>query len=243
MSTQQSCLWHPGIGFLRAAAVCSLLSAFTTLVLILLPTPSANGFESQLDLHANNQYLFRTWIYWLHPQLTLVAVIGTCLVKMRRMPGIATTTLVFFLIWAQAEAMQQSLAIDALNQFWRPTYLATDSEITRRALESMLVGFDGLYDSYYFLLLHAFGVGSSLMALVLFSDRILDRVLAFCFLFFGVLSLLSFCSYYLHATSLSGITQLAYAWIYPWLQPLARAGLAIFLWQCASKHRHLAHDA
>jgi hypothetical protein len=55
--------------FYRVAAICSFISAATTLCLIFLPRlyPRAASFEQNIALIENPIYTLRLWIYLFHP--------------------------------------------------------------------------------------------------------------------------------------------------------------------------------
>ena len=61
--------------FLRVEAVCSALSAVTTLLLIFLPDffIAAQGFEARMARVHESAYILRSWVYLLHPFLVLTA--------------------------------------------------------------------------------------------------------------------------------------------------------------------------
>ena len=58
--------------FYRTAAICSLLSAVTTLGLIFLPKLFApiDGFEGRMGRVHDGWYQLRAWIYLVHPFIT-----------------------------------------------------------------------------------------------------------------------------------------------------------------------------
>ncbi len=201
------------------------------MTLMWIDVPSASSIQEQALLHQHPEYLFRTWVYFLHPLLVLVAVIGLFTTQYRKHLGWSMMFLLFFFIWAHTEAMQQALTLDALNQYWRPAYLSTADLTTKQAMEFLMLGFPGIYDSHYFLLLFAFGIGSTAMGGVMLHGSGLHRLLGYAFVFFGVLSLVSFINYYLWPNPSGALVQFSYAWIYPWLQPLARIGLGVLLWR------------
>lgn len=215
--------------FLVAAAICALMSAITTSILITIDVPRSDDIFEQAQLANDTTYLFRTWTYFFHPLVTLVSMIGVFLTQYLKNPGVAITALIFFIFWAFAEALQQALALDALNQYWRPMLLNTEDPASQATAIHLVTGFRGIYDSFYFLLLFAYGIGSLLMGLLLVRSPGLSRFLGTVMIYFGVLSLVSFFSYYTPWQSATGFVGWNYQWIYPVLQPMARALLAWFL--------------
>jgi len=66
---------HFGPTFYRTAAVCSVLSAVTTLGLIFLPnffTP-VDSFEGRMARVHDPAYVLRSWVYFIHPFLVMMA--------------------------------------------------------------------------------------------------------------------------------------------------------------------------
>ena len=217
--------------FYRAAALCSLLSAITTCLLIMIPVQSPPDFLQQAALSTNTTYLFRSWVYFFHPMFALVSVIGLFLTQFQKNPGTAITALIFFIFWALTEALQQAFNLDALNNYWRPMLLnATDSE-TRITATHLLTAFNGIYDSFYFLLLFSFGIGSLLMGSLMIKGKRLQFIIAVSMIYFGVLSLISFITYYGPWPEASNFIAWNYQWIYASAQPLTRLLIAWYLWQ------------
>ena len=231
---------QPGIsGFLKFAAVCSVLSALTTTLLIAIETPAAGELLIEAQLSKNPTYLFKRWIFFFHPQLYLVAMLALLLTLLKRSPGFASIGFVFMFIWAVTEALQQALTIDALNQYWRPQLLASTAAGNSgdpRANSALILieGFPAIYDSYYFLLLFAFGVGSLSFGWLMLSIAGLARWLGLAMVFFGVLSLVSFGMYYGGWSAVSGFVNFSYQWLYPVLQPAARLLLGFWLWRLST---------
>ena len=215
--------------FLVFAAICAFMSAITTSILVSVDIPRSEDIFEQARLAHDTTYLFRTWAYFFHPLVALVSMIGVFLTQHRQNLGVAITALIFFIFWAFAEALQQALALDALNQYWRPMLLNAEDPSSQATAVHLITGFRGIYDSFYFLLLFAYGIGSLLMGLLLVRAPKLSRFLGVVMIYFGVLSLVSFFSIYTPWQLASGFVAWNYQWIYPFLQPLARALLAWFL--------------
>lgn len=215
--------------FLKATAICSFLGAITTTILIFVPSPTAADFESQVMLFKNNLYLSKLWVLFLHPQVNLLACLGIAYLLFRKYPFQIVFGTLFLCIWAYTEMSQQSLLIDALNQLWRPGYLEANDEVSKKVYETLIKTASGISDSNYFLVIYGFGLGSLFFGLGFIREEGLGKVLGYSLLFIGILSLASFIRYYLGITSLSPIVNWCYQWIYPYLQPLVRIGLGIWI--------------
>ena len=216
--------------FLRLAAVCSVLGAMTTALLIFLPNPVAEGFEANVLLHQNRMHITKLWILFLHPQVNTLAVLGITALLIRKFPATIIPGTFFILVWAFAEMAQQAFMIDAVNQFWRPEFLQAANEAEKAALYSELAGVAAIRDSMYFLVIYGFGLGSLLLGLALYQEGNLARWLGYAFIFIGILSLASFIRYYLGMEVLGPLADLVYDWVYPVLQPGVRVALGIWLW-------------
>lgn len=215
--------------FLKATAICSFLGAITTTILIFVPSPTATDFESQVMLFKNSLYLSKLWVLFLHPQVNLLACLGIAYLLFRKYPLQIVFGTLFLFIWAYTEMSQQSLLIDALNQLWRPGYLEANNEASKKLYETLIKAASGISDSNYFLVIYGFGLGSLFFGLGFIWEEGLGKLLGYSLLFIGILSLASFIRYYLGITSLSPIVNWCYQWIYPYLQPLVRIGLGIWI--------------
>lgn len=214
--------------FLKVTAVCSFLGALTTALLIFLPSPSAPDFESQLLLSSNRLYLTKLWVLFLHPQLNLIASLGLAYLLFRRYPTYIILGTLFLSVWAYTEMSQQALLIDALNQIWRPGYLSSSGDALI-VYETLIKGAAGISDSNYFIVIYGFGLGSFFYGLAFTNEGAFKKSLGISLLFIGVLSCAAFSSYYLGATILSPAVNWCYTWVYPYLQPLVRVALGVWI--------------
>jgi hypothetical protein len=217
--------------YLRLAAVCSVLGAITTGLLIYLPNPAAEDFEAMVLLHQSNLHLAKLWILFLHPQFNSIAVLGITVLLLRRYPVYIIPGTLFILVWAFSEMAQQAYMIDAVNQLWRPGYLQAADEAAKQAFYSQLVGAEAIRDSLYFLVIYGFGLGTLLIGLALLQTDRLGSWIGAAFVLIGILSISSFARYYLGMGFLSGPVDWVYDWIYPVLQPAVRIALGLWLWR------------
>lgn len=223
--------------FLGFAAICSILGAITTALLIFLPNPEATDFMSKVQLHSNNLYLAKLWILFIHPQVNILASLGIAVLLLRKYPLLIITGLFFLLIWAYTEMSQQSLLIDALNQAWRPGYMEASDPNVKNAFYALITGTSGISDSKYFLLIYGFGLGSLLYGFALIKETCLGKWIGFALIFIGVLSLSSFARYYLGLSFFSPPADFAYTWIYPYLQPAVRIAIGVWIWKKIQESR------
>ena len=217
--------------FLKIAAMCSLLGAITTALLIFLPQPSAATFDAQLQLHQNPLYLFKLWILFLHPQFNFIASLGLGMLLIKHRPWAILIGCLFLGTWAYTEMSQQAYLIDALNQLWRPAYIAATETEQQGIYRTLIQGIGGISDSHYFIVIYAFGMGSLLYGWSMIQVHDWGKWLGWSLLFIGLLSIVSFGRYYLGLQFLNSPANFMYRWIYPYLQPLVRIGIALWIYQ------------
>lgn len=215
--------------FLLTSAVCSFLGALTTALLLFLPAVDALDFESKIQLYQNKLYLTKLWILFLHPQFNTVASLGICFLLFKKYPLHIILGTLFLLVWFYSEMSQQAFLIDALNQMWRPNYIQATDEITKNINRTLIYGATGLSDSKYFLVIYGFGLGSLFYGLALVQEQKMGRWIGMSLIFIGILSLSSFLRYYLSMDLLSPFVDWTYTWIYPYLQPLVRIGIGVWI--------------
>ena len=218
--------------FLRVAAVCSVLSVVTTLMLIFLPEffASAQGFEARIARVHETAYRLRAWAYLLHPFITLTAALGIAFALRHRAPLLALFGALGFTWWAFTEASQQTLTLFAFDR-WRVAYAAAD-EATRATIRINAAMYDGIWDGMYMLLLIAFAIGNTCYGIALLSRGGLARVVGGFMLAACVLTVLLF----INELGISLLPEAVLKWMYPTIQPLGRLLIGVWLWRVASAH-------
>lgn len=219
---------------IKVTAICSFLGAITTALLLFLPNPEAVDFAARAALHDNSLYLSKLWILFIHPQVNILASIGIACLLWKKYPLQIIIGLFFLMVWAYTEMSQQALLIDALNQMWRPGYIQASGEVEQNMYTTLITAASGISDSKYFLVIYGFGLGSLLFGLAFIRETGLGKWIGIALLFIGVLSLASFARYYLGVSSLNGIVNWCYEWIYTYLQPLVRVALGVWIWSKGS---------
>ena len=222
--------------FLKLSAICSFLGALTTVLLIFLPNPVSTDFESQTLLFENRLYLNKLWILFIHPQLNILASLGIAYLLLKKYPLQIIIGTFFLLVWALTEISQQSLLIDSLNQIWRPGYVEAENEVTKNMFITLINAANGISDSKYFLVIYGFGIGSLLYGMAFVQQNGLAKWIGAALLFIGLLSISSFARYYLGISSLNTIVNWSYEWIYPYLQPLVRIAIGIWIFKEIKKN-------
>jgi hypothetical protein len=215
--------------FLRVAAVCSLLSAVSTLLLIFLPEwfLPAPDFAARMGRVHEPAYLLRSWVYLLHPFLVFTAALGIALLVWRRSPVLAIAGMLGFLLWACNEAGQQTLTLFAFDR-WRLAWESAD-ESARTALRINAVMYDGIWDGMYMLLLIGFAIGNACLGAALLGGDGLARVVGGFLLAACALTVALF----LGQIGLHLLPESLLGWAYPAIQPLGRTVIGVWLWRMA----------
>ena len=221
--------------FYRAAAVSSVLSAVTTLLLIFLPDfyAPAEGFDGRMNRVADPAYVARSWVYLIHPFLTLTAAVGVAM-RIGRLHSVAALAgLLGFVLWAFTEAGQQTLTLFAFDR-WRTAYLAGD-ELVRAHIHASTAIYDGLWDAMYFLLLLGFSIGNAAFGAAFVRGRGLTRIVGV-FFFAAVALTFTYIAGELRWFTLPDVLE---TWTYPAIQPLGRTLIGVWLWRAADERAAL----
>lgn len=217
--------------FYRFAAVCSILSAITTLGLIFLPgmMAPAGDFAARMARVNDPVYQLYAWVYFVHPFLVVAAALGVSMRLRREAPSLVIPGLVAFLLWGATEAGQQALTLFAFNP-WRLAWLAGDP-VVRATMEARTAVYDGVWNAMFFLLIVGFLIANSLYALALWRRPGLSRLVGALYAAAAILTL------QIVVVEVGGGQLLPEAldfWVYPLIQPVARTLIGVWLW----KHRN-----
>jgi hypothetical protein len=216
--------------FFRAAAVCSFLSAITTLLLIFLPRlyPPVVSFDDRMALGANVAYLTRSWAYLVHPFITVTASLAVAVRRRYQATGAATLGMLAFLLWGGTEAAQQALTKVALDRTWRAAWPTAD-EAARTLIRSHVALYDVLWDAMYLLIVMAFLAGNVLLALAMRGERGLGRWVSVAYWGAAALTL----TLVLAELGAPDVPEPLGSWLYPAIQPLGRFLIGLWLWRAA----------
>jgi hypothetical protein len=213
--------------FYRTTAVCSFISAATTLLLIFLPRfyGPAGSLDERVALIHQPLYQLRAWTYLLHPFVTLAAALGVATALRRFAPGAMVAGFLGFLLWAFTEAAQQTLTL-TVYQRWAAAYPQADAA-ARDVLRLQIASYDLIWDAMFLLLLLGFLAGNILYGSATIRSRGLTRVLG-AFYFAAAFLTLAGISRELSGPVLPPILE---TWLYPLIQPAARFTIGLWLWR------------
>jgi hypothetical protein len=223
--------------FYRGAAVCSFVSAITTLGLIFLPRlyQPVSGFEERMALTQNPAYVLRSWVYLLHPFLVVTAALAVAARCRFRAGGAASLGFLGFGLWGATEAAQQTLTLVALDRTWRAAWTTAD-ETQRSLIRGYVATYDALWDSLYLLLLLGFFAGNVFLAIATRAHPGMARWVSIAYVGGAAVTLLNL------SPELGGpqLETGATAWLYPAIQPAGRALTGLWLWREAEHERSMA---
>ena len=218
--------------FLRFAAACALALAVTTFLLWLLPRYSAPGgtFEQALARAADPYYIARLWVSLVHMVLGLVVALGLWRVLSPSSPGFAALGVALYAIWAVVELVAMATNLFGVNMAWRAGYAAADPA-TKEAYRVLIIGWSGVWDGLYFVLGSGYSLGSLVFGALAIRMTGIAR-LSGVFLFLAAAIRIAFL--------LGGYAGQAWAedaagFVYPVIQPVGRAVLAVWLWKESSR--------
>ena len=219
--------------FYRATAVCSVISAVTTLLLIFPPKfyGPVTSLELRIAVIENPLYQLRAWAYLLHPFMVMTAALGVATALRRIAAGTVIPGLLCFILWGFTEAAQQTLTLTAFHR-WAVAYRTADM-VARDTLRAQIAVYDALWDSMFLFLLIGFLIGNVLYGIATHHGHGLTRIISW----------LYFAAAFLTLTILSGefhgptLPEIISAWLYPLLQPAARFLIGVWLWRVGNANR------
>jgi hypothetical protein len=213
--------------FYRAAAICSFVTAVTTLGLIFLPEAwaPAGDFAGRMARVNDPVYRLYSWVYFVHRFFAVTAALAVAMRLRREAASLAIPGLLGFIVWGATEAGQQALTLMAFNP-WRLAWLAGDPAV-RATMELRTAVYDGIWNAMFSLILVAFFIGNLTYAAAMWRGRGLTRVVGVFYLLAALLTLSIFLGE-LGAPTIPGPIEF---WIYPLTQPLARTLIGVWLWR------------
>jgi hypothetical protein len=219
--------------FYRATAVCSFISAATTLLLIFPPKfyGPLTSLELRIEVVEHPLYQLRAWAYLLHPFMVMAAALGVAAALRRTAAGVVVPGLLGFLLWGFTEAAQQTLTVTAFHR-WAGAYRTADMA-ARETLRTQIAVYDALWDSMFLLLPFGFLVANVLYGIATLRGRGLTRTISWLY-FAAAFLTLTIISAELRGPTLPDVVS---AWLYPLLQPAARFLIGVWLWRVSDTDR------
>jgi hypothetical protein len=232
--------------FYRAAAIASVLSAFTTLGLIFLSSfyPPTPDFDARMALGTSPAYVLRSWVYLFHPFLVFTAALAVAARCRFRAAGAASLGLAGFALWAATEAAQQTLTKVALDRTWRAAWPAAD-ESARAVIRDHVAFYDVTWDAMYLLLLLGFFAGNLLIGAAVARTARAEPGSAGKGGSLGIWVAGAFwaaagLTFLLVVSEVGGPVIPGTDWLYPLIQPAGRTLIGVWLWREASSEARMS---
>lgn len=214
--------------FFRITAAAAFITGITTLGVHLLPRLYASpaDFEQSVALHAEPIYILRSWIVLAHVLLVAVSMLGLAGRRLNDSPGLMICGFLGYLLFTLAELLRTSISLFAVNRAWRATYSGAADDSVRTAMRTLLEGWPGINDSFFFLLVLGFLIGNLCFGLSFIRGQGLERYVGIALLLWAVLGLNTIVGDFAGSRLVS-----VPEWISWTFQPAVRFLIAWFLWQ------------
>lgn len=219
--------------FYRTAAVLSVLSALTTLLLIVLPHwyGPAPDLPARMARVQDPAYTLRAWTYLLHPFLVTAAALAVA----ARLRHVAASWVVpgclAFVLWGATEAVQQALTLFAYDP-WRVAWLAGDAGV-RATMHERDALYSAVWNALWTFLLLPFLLANALYAVALVRQQGMSFAVGAFYASAALLTALLLAREF----GLPTLPEPMLALLYPALQPIARVLIGIWLWRNADESR------
>jgi hypothetical protein len=233
MSSRPDLVTSPAVfspNFYRAAAIASVVSAVTTLLLIFLPSfyAAGEGFEGRMLRVNDPAYALRVWVAFIHPFLATYAAIAVAVRFRGKAAGLALLGGISYLVWGVVEAVQQALTLVAFDP-WRVAWIAGDAQV-RMQMPVRVAIYDGIWDALYLVLLVGIILGSACFSRLFWRSDALSRTIS---VFYFLVVPLSCYFFFISVGGHAFLPEKLVFWFYPLTQPLARTLIGVWLWRAA----------
>lgn len=217
--------------FFRATAAAAFITGLTTLCVHLMPRLYAGpaDFDRLVGLHAEPYYILRLWIVLGHVLLVAFSMLGLAAKRLNGSPGLMIFGFLGYLLFTLAELLRTSMGLFAINRGWRAAYAQATDESVKLSLRTLLEGWPGVNDGFFFLLVLGFFIGNLCFGLSFIHGAGPERYLGIALLLWSLLGL---------NTILGDFAGLRLVSVPEWIswtfQPAVRFFIAWFLWREAS---------
>ncbi len=221
---------QPGKSFLRLAAICCLISAFTTIgIHVIFPDPPAD-FDQRILLFRDQTYLFNRWWVIIHCLLVIISMWGIALIQLKKSPGFIGLGFMFFVVFGIAEITRQMFVLFYMNGLREQYYMAADEQI-RESLTPFIDNAGLLSSPLFGVFILSFGIGNLFYGLGLAGEKGFGKLISVLLVVWAAGTLLTLSNHFWKFPSIETIIE-KYNFTY---QPFVRALLAVWLWKEAIK--------
>lgn len=213
--------------FFRAAGVAAFITGITTLCVHLMPLLYAGpaDFERLVGLHAEPAYILRLWIVVVHVLLVVVSMLGLAAKRLNDSPGLMIIGFLGYLLFTLAELLRTAMGLFAVNRAWRAGYAQATDESVKLGLRTLLEGWPGVSDGFFFLLVLGFLIGNLCFGLSYVRGAGAERYVGIALLLWSALGLNTLSGYFA-GLNLVSVPE----WVSWTFQPAVRFFIAWFLW-------------
>lgn len=217
--------------FFKVTAVAAFVTGMTTFCVHLMPRLYAGPieFERLVGLHEEPYYLLRLWIVVVHVLLVAVSMLGLTARKLNESPGLMIVGFLGYLLFTAAELFRTSMGLFALNRAWRAAYAQTPDESVKASLRTLIDGWPGINDGFFFLLILGFLIGNLCFGLAFIRSVGLDRYVGLALILWAALGLNTLLGDFAGFRSIE-----VPEWISWTFQPAVRFFIAWYLWSIAA---------
>lgn len=214
--------------FLRLTAICAMASVITTLLNTQLVHfyPAPVTFQDRVLLSTHSVYLFRQWVLWLHPLVTLLLAVGLYQAVRATERGWAQAGLLFGFLEKGLEFVGQTLHLFTVNLNWRSAYLAASTAAERDNIERKLALFADVWNDCYLVLWVSYALFAIFFAVALREDPS-ARWLRWSLYLTALLTAVMVVSDYGKQAWMAAVLPVAY----PFGMTICRLFTAVFLWK------------
>ena len=212
-------------------AVAAFVTGFTTLCVHLMQRLYAApaDFDGSIGLHAEPFYILRLWIVLAHVLLVAVSMLGLGAKRLNDSPGLMIFGFLGYLLFVLAELLRTAIGLFTVNKAWRATYAQATDETVKASLRTLLEGWPGVSDSFFFLLILGFFIGNLCFGFSFIRGVRSERFVGIALLLWASLGFNTLMGL-LAGWSLISIPE----WVSWTFQPAVRFFIAWFLWREAS---------
>ncbi len=221
------------VSFIKAAAVCAILSGLTTFAVHLVPLAwaGATTFDQLVALRLNPLYLARLWMVYLHLFFVVTSMVGIALIKSRASAGLVVVALIGYVLFAFTESTRISLALFAVNASWRAAYATSSDEAIRSAMRTLLLGWPGINDALFVLFVLGFSTGNLFYSIATWKSVGLEKIVSIALLIWAAVGFYGIAGGYAGASWLWRLPE----WLDYTFQPAVRFLIGLWLWRISGK--------
>jgi hypothetical protein len=216
--------------YIYFSSACAFISAFTTVIIHFISSPSGS-FEETVLLYKNNSYLLLKWTILFHCLMVLLSMLGMSLIIFQQSKALAVLGFLFFSLFVFAEWER------TLNDLWyinglRRKYSTATDESTLNWLRNELQYNNFQSNVKFLLFIIGFTLGNATNGLVLMMNKNRDRYLGIALLIWAFFTSCAFISDFVQARWMDS----AISFSNHYYQPFIRVVIAVWLFDKAIKY-------